>query len=347
MSDDADTARHPGQRPGEGPRERPGQPADQRPARPRVLASTASLMMHPLGWALDVIAEAGFTGAELLLTHQRPTRDVPMIEAFLRETGLDLPAVHGPYMLLLRSALGRDYRTKTARSLEIAGELGAQVMIAHAPFRWERRALGWLRDGEAEQRADATGVAFGMENLFPVRGRALSAVISPEDLAPYPHVVFDTSHFAVAGIDLLTAWDALADRVVHIHLSDNQGAGRDSHAPIGTGVLPLQAFLARVGASGFAGTITLELDCRAHRDDRRGLVAFLDQQRRVTEALLDGAGPPLPSTAAGLDAASGLDAAAGLDAPAGLDDAAPRVGGRSRGRLAWTPFGFTRTGADR
>ncbi len=257
-------------------------------ARPQLLASTASLMMHPVGWALDVIADAGFTGAELLLTHQRPTRDIPMLAAFARESGLDLPVVHGPYMLLLRSALGRDYRTKTARSLAIAGELGAQVMVAHAPFRWERRALGWLRDGEAEHHADACGVTFAMENLFPVRGRALSSVITPEDLAPYSSVVFDTSHFAVAGIDLLRAWDALADRVVHIHLSDNDGSGRDSHAPLGTGGLPLAAFLARVGASGFSGTITLELDCRAYREDREQLVGFLERQRRIAQALLAG-----------------------------------------------------------
>ncbi|MGH3923682.1 MAG: sugar phosphate isomerase/epimerase family protein, partial [Pseudonocardiaceae bacterium] len=97
-----------------------------------------------------------------------------------------------------------------------------------------------------------------------------------------------TSHFAVAGVDLFEAWEALQDRVVHLHVSDNLGTGTDSHAPIGTGVLPLERFLAHVGASGWSGTITLELDCRAHLDSRDTLVSFLAGERIKAERLLAG-----------------------------------------------------------
>lgn len=258
---------------------------------PQILASTGPLLMRPLGWVLDAIADAGYTGAEVLLTHNPESRDPDKVLAFAREAGLDVPVVHGPYMVLLRRVLSSNYRTKTERSMEIAAEMGARVMVAHAPFRWERGARSWLTSGEIDDAARELGVAFAMENLYPVAGRSLSTVVRPGDLEAFDHVVFDTSHFAVAGVDLFEAWDALADRVAHLHVSDNLGGGKDSHAPIGSGVLPLEAFLAHVGASGYAGAITLELDCRAYLDTRDSLVSFLARERVKAEMLLAGDHP--------------------------------------------------------
>lgn len=254
---------------------------------PRILASTGPLLLSPIQWVTDVIADAGYSGVELLVAHHPQTRDADLVLAAASQSGLDVPVVHGPYMVLLRRVLGADYRLKTTRSLDLARDLGASTLVAHSPFRWERTARSWVTTeaaGEGRQR----GVTFAMENLFPLGGRAFSAAITPQDLAPYDDIVFDTSHFAVAGIDLFWAWDALSDRVVHIHVSDNFGNGKDSHAPLGSGVLPIAAFLAHVGSSGWDGTITLELDCRPFLDTRAELVAFLDRERRTAEAMLAG-----------------------------------------------------------
>lgn len=258
----------------------------QTPAAPRVLATTASLLLSPLDWIVGAFADAGFSGLELLTTHDAPTRDAARVDRLTRRAGLEVLAVHGPYMLLLRNVFGSGYQEKTRRSLELAAELGAQTMVAHAPFRWERKARGWL--AEVDDEAAELGPRFAMENLYPVGGRAFSSVVTPDELIPFRHVVFDTSHFGVAGVDLLEAWEALADRVVHLHVSDNLGEGKDSHAPIGAGILPLEAFLGRVGASGFGGTVTLELDCRPYLDSRETLVAFLSSQREQAERLLVG-----------------------------------------------------------
>lgn len=255
-----------------------------------MLASTGPLLLNPLGWVLDAIADAGYTGAELLFGHDPETRDPEKVRGYAREAGLDVPVVHGPYMVLLRTVLGSNYRTKTRRSLELTAELGAGILVAHAPFRWERGARRSLSTGEVDGEAADLGVMFAMENLFPVGGRSFSTVVTPEDLAPFPHVVFDTSHFAVAGVDLFEAWDTLADRVAHLHVSDNFGNGRDSHAPIGSGILPLESFLAHVGAASYTGTVTLELDCRPYLDSRENLVSFLARERVKAESLLAGEG---------------------------------------------------------
>ncbi len=254
---------------------------------PRILVSTGPLLLSPLGWVLDTIADAGFDGAELLIGHNPDSRDPERVAAYVREAGLEIPVVHGPYMVLLRNVLGANYVEKTRRSLELTAQMGASTMVAHAPFRWERAARGWVTD-EVNAEAAALGTTFAMENLFPVAGRAFSSVVTPADLAPFPNVVFDTSHFAVAQIDLFEAWEAVREQVVHLHVSDNFGNGKDSHAPIGSGVLPLDEFLAEVGASGYRGTITLELDCRAYLDSREELIAFLSRERLKAEALLAG-----------------------------------------------------------
>ena len=255
---------------------------------PQLLVSTGPLLLSPLDWVLDAIADAGFDAAEVMIAHNPQTRDPAAVERLAREAGLKIPVVHGPYLLVLRNVLGARYIDKTRRSLEIAGAIGAETMVAHAPFRWERKARGWLAsdvDGEAAE----AGTVFAMENLFPVGGRSFSCAVTPEELVPYRHVVFDTSHFAVAYIDVLDAWDALADRVVHVHLSDNFGNGRDSHAPLGSGILPLGPLLTKIGASGYRGTITLEMDCRAYLDSRDSLVQFLRHERHKAEQLLSGA----------------------------------------------------------
>jgi sugar phosphate isomerase/epimerase len=255
--------------------------------RPRLLAATGPLLLSPLGWVLDAIADAGLTGAELLVAHNPETRDPERVLTYAQEAGIDIPVVHGPYMVLLRNVLGRNYVTKTRRTLELTAAMGAELVVAHAPFRWETKAKGWAQD-EVDAEAAEHGVIFGMENLYPYAGRAVSAVVTPEQLSRYRNVVFDTSHFAVSGIDLFEAWDALADRVTHLHVSDNFGNGKDSHAPVGSGVLPLEEFLQRVGSSAYRGTITLELDCRAYLDTRDSLVSFLARERAKVEALLAG-----------------------------------------------------------
>ncbi len=265
--------------------------SDDGPSGPRLVAATGALLTTPLGWVMDAVAEAGFSAIEVLLGHDPETRDPDKVLGFARQAGLDVPVVHGPYMLLLRGVLGADYVEKTRRSVELARAMGAGLLVAHAPFRWERGARRWA-ELQAHDEAREHGVRFGMENLFPVAGRTFSSVVTPAQLGAFRHVVFDTSHFGVAGIDLFDAWEALGDRVAHLHVSDYLGNGRDSHAPIGAGVLPLEAFLSHVGRCGWAGTVTLEVDCRPFLETRDSLVGFLARERAKAQSLLDGDAPP-------------------------------------------------------
>jgi sugar phosphate isomerase/epimerase len=244
-------------------------------------------MFKPLGWTMDLFADAGYREVEVLFSQGAETRDSDKICNFAREAGLSVPVVHGPYMLFLRNVFSSNYADKTRRALELADEVGAETMVAHAPMRWERGHVDWAR-GEAADEASDRDLHFAMENLYPLWGVDFSSVVRPDELTGYRHVVFDTSHFAVTGVDLFEAWHVLADRVVHLHVSNNLGNGKDSHAPLESGMLPLDRFLAHVGASGWGGTITLELNIRPYADDRDELVRFLLGERETAERWLRG-----------------------------------------------------------
>jgi sugar phosphate isomerase/epimerase len=254
---------------------------------PRILAATGPLFMTSLDYVMDAIADAGYDAVEVMVGQNADTQDPERILAAAAQSGLAVPAVHGPFLLLLRNVMGRSFAAKTTASMELAAQVGADVMVAHAPFRWEVRSRRFITE-QVPELAQATGVRFGMENLFPVGGRAFSSVITIEEMAAFDHLVMDTSHCAVAGIDIFEMWRALKDKIIHLHVADNFGNGKDSHAPIGSGILPLDAFLAEVGASGWSGTITLELDCRAYLDTRESLVQFLARERVKAQTALAG-----------------------------------------------------------
>jgi sugar phosphate isomerase/epimerase len=267
----------------------------------RLLASTGPLFARPLGWAFGVLVEAGYDGAELMVTQDPATQDGERVAAAAASEGIEVPVVHGPFLLLTRRVYGTDLVIKAQRSLELSGALGADLMIVHPPFRWQREFHRWLLE-HADDEAAHLGTRVGVENLYPVSvgGRPVRfhQYTEPDHLAPFHHVVLDTSHFGVAGVDINEAYLQLRDQAVHLHVSDYRGGGRDSHAPLGHGLLPLASFLHQVGEDerggvGRAGvgdaSITLELDCRRYLDDRSALVGYLRQEREKCLALLDGA----------------------------------------------------------
>jgi sugar phosphate isomerase/epimerase len=263
----------------------------------RLLASTGPLFARPLDWALGVIGEAGYDGAELMVTQDPATQDAARVTLATAAEGVPVPVVHGPFLLLTRRVFGTDLVQKARRSIELAGDLGADVMIVHPPFRWQRDFHRYLL-GDGPEEAAEVGTRVGVENLYPVSvvGRPVRfhRYTLAEHLEPFDHVVLDTSHFGVAGADIVDAYELLRDRAVHLHVSDNRGGGRDSHAPLGHGILPLARFLHAVAADADAGatdgvSITLELDCRRYLDDRAALVGYLRQEREKCLDLLDGA----------------------------------------------------------
>ncbi|HET6748855.1 MAG TPA: sugar phosphate isomerase/epimerase family protein [Actinomycetes bacterium] len=245
---------------------------------PPVLAATGPFFMFSLEETFELIAEAGFDGAELMITQDRVSQDPHRLGALAARYGVPVPAVHGPFLVATWLVFGTDPKGKIDRCVRFAEAAKVSTVVIHPPYRWQTAYAAWLDEAIPRIREE-TGVTIAVENMFPVNagGRALRffSGTAPAELARWPAVTLDTSHLAVAGGDLMAAWEELADRVVHLHVSNNDGRGRDTHGLLDRGVLPVPEFLEEVGAAGFPGAVTLELDVRTWADDRPALLEVL------------------------------------------------------------------------
>jgi sugar phosphate isomerase/epimerase len=245
---------------------------------PPVLAATGPFFMFSLEETFELIAEAGFDGAELMITQDRVSQDPHRLGALAARYGVPVPAVHGPFLVATWLVFGTDPKGKIDRCVRFAEAAKVSTVVIHPPYRWQTAYAAWLDDAIPRIREE-TGITIAVENMFPVNvnGRALRffSGTMPAELARWPSLTLDTSHLAVAGGDLMAAWEELADRVVHLHVSNNDGRGRDTHGLLDRGVLPVPEFLEEVGAARFGGAVTLELDVRTWADDRPALLDVL------------------------------------------------------------------------
>jgi sugar phosphate isomerase/epimerase len=259
--------------------------------RPKLLASTAPFFRRPLREGFRTLAEAGFEAVEVMVTQDPFSQEPHLLRGLAEEFGLAIEAIHGPFLLLTRGVWGTDPTQKIYRSVHLAEEVGASVVVIHPPYRWQVRFRRWIESNLAAFTA-RTGVTVAVENMFPIRlpGPAevrFHAAQGFEDLQRFPFLVLDTSHAAVAGLDIREVYAAYRDQIQHVHLSNNAGRGWDSHLPVyQDGVLPLAEFLDDLVRDGFGGNVSLELDLRPYLDDAEALHEVLVRNREFCERAL-------------------------------------------------------------
>jgi sugar phosphate isomerase/epimerase len=257
---------------------------------PHLACSTGPVYARPLREAFEQISAAGFRGVEVMVTRDPDTRDPRRLRELSDEHDLAIRAIHAPFLLMARRVWGTDPIAKIDRSIELAEQTGTPLVVAHPPYRWQAAYRRWV-DERLPQLAERAGVRVAVENMFPIGVRGLPRVTlharqTVEDLTRFPYVVLDTSHAAVAGLDLVDAFERLRDRLVHIHLSNNAGRGWDSHLPVDRGILDIRGFLDHLAAEGFVGTITLELDLRRYFEDDDSLHRLLVGNREFCSSRL-------------------------------------------------------------
>ncbi|MDQ4058947.1 MAG: sugar phosphate isomerase/epimerase [Actinomycetota bacterium] len=257
-----------------------------------VQCSTGPFWAFELERAMDAIAEAGFTEIELMVTRDTKTHEPDLPLKLAQERGLRIASIHGPFLVVTKSVWGMDPIGKIERGIEMCESVGAEILVVHPPFLWERAYAGWI--GERALGAfEETGVAVAVETMYPkwVAGRKLRGYrwLDPAELAEAaPHVALDTSHLTVARKDILASYETLAPRLVHVHLSDNAGDGKDGHLELGRGILPLGRFIAGLRRSKYAGTISLELSVSRYVQRPQELVEMLARNRVYVEERLKG-----------------------------------------------------------
>lgn len=258
---------------------------------PSVQCSTGPFWAFELARAMDALAEAGFTEIELMVTRD-PVTQKPDIPAKLAdERGLKIASLHAPFLVITKNVWGLDPIGKIKRGAEMCEALGTRTMIVHPPYLWEREYASWCKH-EAPSFTEETGVTVAVETMYPkwVAGRKVRAYRWLEAQTLFDachHVAIDTSHLTVSRQDILRSFEILAPKLVHIHLSDNAGDGRDGHLELEQGVLPIERFLTEVRRSNYAGAISLELSVRKYIEEPKRLVEMLKRSREYVEKRLE------------------------------------------------------------
>ena len=237
-----------------------------------VLLSTSSVYPENCAYAFDLAERLGFDGVEIMVWTDPMTQEPGALQALSDLHALPIGAVHAPTLLLAQRLWGWEPWGKIERSVQLAEEVGAGVVVIHPPFRWQREYAEGFVEGIAA-RQERTEVKLAIENMFPWRARNSEMQVYRPHWDPvgqaYQHVTLDSSHAATSSSDSVDLLDRLGDRVSHIHLSDGSGSFKDEHLVPGRGSQPLDLLLRTLVERGYAGAVSLEVGTRTRSVEQR------------------------------------------------------------------------------
>ena len=252
----------------------------------KVALSTSSVYPEPPATAFGTAARLGYDAVEVMVALDETSQDVAAVRHLSEYHEMPVCAVHAPTLLVTQRVWGTDPWDKLERSAAMASEVGADVVVVHPPFRWQRDYAQGFVEGIAALE-ERTGIDFAVENMYPWRAsRREMQVYAPHwDPAEcgYAHTTLDVSHAATAQVDCLELARRLEGSLRHLHLTDGSGSAKDEHLVPGRGSQPVAQLLQHLSGTGFAGHLVVEINTRrsggrAGRD--RDLVEALDFTRR-------------------------------------------------------------------
>ena len=259
-----------------------------------VALSTASVYPESTASGFELAARLGYDAVEVMVGIDETSQDLDAVRHLSDYHEIPVVAVHAPCLLITQRVWGTDPWGKLEKSADMAHQVGADVVVVHPPFRWQRDYARSFVDGVAALE-DRTGIQIAVENMYPWRtSRREVVAYAPgwDPVAPaYRHVTLDLSHAATAGSDPMSMAAALGDRLTHVHMTDGSGSAKDEHLVPGRGAQPCAALLERLATDHFEGHVVVEINTRraASREAREAeLVESLVFTRLNLAARQDG-----------------------------------------------------------
>ncbi len=238
----------------------------------RVGLSTSSVYPDNAATAFATARNLGYDTVEVMVWTDPVTQEAGALRALADHHGVPIVSVHAPTLLVTQGVWGSEPWEKVDRSIEMALEVGAQTVVLHPPFRWQREYAAGFVDGIALREHDS-GVRLAVENMYPWRtpGRETLVYLPHWDPTsqPYDHVTLDLSHTATAGSDALAMARALGPRLTHLHLTDGLGSFKDEHLVPGRGGQPCAELLQHLADIAWPGDVVVEVSTRKAGPDQR------------------------------------------------------------------------------
>ena len=260
--------------------------------RPAIKVGLSSASVYPLRTeaAFEYAARLGYDGVELMIWAESVSQDIDAIAKLSQRYEIPVLAVHAPCLLISQRVWGANPIPKLSRSVHAAEKLGAQTVVIHPPFRWQRRYAQGFTEQVARLEA-SSDVIVAVENMFPFRadrffggtqasiermrrrggrpGPGISAFSPSYDPLEgnHAHYTLDLSHTATAGTDALDMARRMGAGLVHLHLADGSGAYLDEHLVPGRGTQPTVEVCQMLAASDFTGHVILEVTTSGARTE--------------------------------------------------------------------------------
>ena len=231
----------------------------------RIALSSASVYPESSASAFELAARLGYDAVEVMVGIDPISQDVDAIKHLCDYHQIPVCAIHAPCLLITQRVWGTEPWGKLKRSATMAKALGADTVVVHPPFRWQREYARGFVEGIAQIEAD-TGVAFAVENMYPWRAskRELQAYApgwNPVE-QDYANVTIDLSHSSTSGSDPIQMVRELGPRLRHIHLADGTGSAKDEHLIPGQGTQPCAELLELLATRGYDGSVVIEINTR-------------------------------------------------------------------------------------
>ncbi|GAA2745151.1 sugar phosphate isomerase/epimerase [Kitasatospora cinereorecta] len=231
----------------------------------KIALSTASVYPANTVTAFELASRLGYDGVEVMVWNDPISQDIEALRRLSDAHRIPILAVHAPCLLITQRVWSTDPWTKLVRARAAAEKLGADTVVVHPPFRWQRQYARDFVRGIARM-AGETHVRFAVENMYPwrYRDREMLAYAPGWDVTDeeYRHFTIDLSHAATSRIDALAMVDRMDGRLAHVHLADGSGSGKDEHLIPGRGKQPCAELLERLARSSFDGHVVLEVNTR-------------------------------------------------------------------------------------
>jgi sugar phosphate isomerase/epimerase len=263
-----------------------------------MLYGAMNFPVRPTLKEIESFARLGFDYLELSMDppqahHTLVTRQSEEILKMLDLYGMRL-VCHLPTFLStadLNPALRESSLREMLESIEVAADLNPLKLVIHPSYIAglgyfvldETRMLGSQALEAIVEKTEKLGLMLCIENMFP---RYLSHVDPEEfveilDRFPTLKLTLDIGHAHIGseGTERGIAFiESYADRIGHIHASDNLGK-EDNHLPIGAGTVEFPKVIKSLKQAGYDDTMTLEVFSRDRdylRISREKLAGMLD-----------------------------------------------------------------------
>jgi sugar phosphate isomerase/epimerase len=230
-----------------------------------IALSTASVYPESTANGFELAVRLGYDAVEVMVGIDPISQEIDAVRHLAEYHEVPVCAVHAPCLLITQRVWGVEPWGKLEKSAEMARAVGADVVVVHPPFRWQRDYARTFVDGIAALE-ERTGVAFAVENMYPWRAskREMQVYVPGYDPSDhdYANTTIDLSHASVARQDPVEMARRLGERLRHIHLTDGTGSAKDEHLVPGRGTQPVAELLEHLASVDFAGHVVVEINTR-------------------------------------------------------------------------------------